>query len=137
MSGLMLQLRQIEQEILASGKVDGHHLEVLRSRVYAGNEIERRAADFLVGLHKRVQHLTPAFEHFYYQALKDYILVDGRIDAEDTAWLKQLLSTDGTIDDKERKFLHEIKGEAKHSSPEFEVLFGESMKQPPEQHTCG
>ena len=33
-----------------------------------------RRADFLVELHKRVQHLTPAFEHFFYQAIKDHIL---------------------------------------------------------------
>jgi hypothetical protein len=41
------------------------------------------------------------------------------------------------IDDEERKFLHELRGEARHVSPEFDLLFTESMKQPPEQHTSG
>ncbi len=36
-----------------------------------------------------------------------------------------------------RKFLHELKGEAKQVGREFDVLFEESMKQPPEQRTCG
>ena len=81
--------------------------------------------------------LTPAFEHFFYQAIKDHILVHGRIDAEEAAWLKRMLFADGKIDDEARKFLHELKGEAKYVSREFEVLFGESMKQSPEQHTCG
>ena len=133
----MLNLREIEQAILANGKVDGPELEALHRQLYAGGKIERREADFLVELHKRVQHLTPAFEQFFYQAIKDHILARGRIDAEEAVWLRRMLFADGKIDDQERKFLHELKGEAKQVSKEFEVLFKESMKQPPEQHTCG
>jgi hypothetical protein len=133
----MLDLRQIEHDILARSRVDGHELEVLRQQLYAGGKIERREADFLVELHKRVEHRTPAFEQFFYQAIKDHLLAQGRIDAEEAAWLRRMLFSDGKIRDEERKFLHELKGEAKHVSREFEVLFEESMKQPPEQHTCG
>jgi hypothetical protein len=133
----MAELRQIERDILAIGKVEGQELEVLRRRMYAGAKINRSEADFLVELHKRVQHLTPAFEQFFYQAIKDHILADGRIDAEVAAWLRRMLFADGKIDDEERKFLHELNGEAQHASPEFKALFQESMKQPPEQRTCG
>jgi uncharacterized tellurite resistance protein B-like protein len=137
MSEVMLKLRQIEQDILATGKVHGPELERLRRELYSHDKIERPEADFLVELHKRVQHLTPAFEQFYYQAIKDHILAHGRIDAEEAAWLQRMLFADGKFEDEERKFLHELKGEAKHVSREFEVLFGESMKQPPEQRNCG
>jgi hypothetical protein len=137
MSEVMLKLRQIEQDILATGKVDGPELERLRRQLYAHGKIERPEADFLVELHKRVQHLTPAFEQFFYQAIKDHILAHGRIDAEEAAWLRRMLFADGKLADEERKFLHELKGEAEQVSREFEVLFGESMKQPPEQRTCG
>lgn len=133
----MLHLREIEQAILANGRVDGPELEVLQRQLYAGGKIERREADFLIELHKRVQHRTPAFEQFFYQAIKDHILGRGRIDVEEVAWLRRMLFADGKIDDEERKFLHELKGEAKQVSHEFESLFEESMKQPPEQRTCG
>jgi|SRR5271165_1437986 len=133
----MMHFREIEQAILANGRVDGHELELLRRQLYASGKIDRPGADFLVELHKRVQHMTPAFEKFFYQAIKDHILAHGRIDAEETAWLRRMLFADGKIVDEERKFLHELKGEAKQVCPEFEVLFKESMKQPPEQHTCG
>jgi hypothetical protein len=133
----MLDLRQVEHDILANGKVDGPELEALRRQLYAGGRVDRRGADFLVELHKRVQHLTPAFEHFFYQAIKDHILAHGRIDAEEAAWLRRMLFADGKIDDEERKFLHELKGEAEQVSQEFEVLFAESMKEPCEQRTCG
>ena len=133
----MLHLHEIEQAILANGRVDGPELEALRRQLYASGKIERREADFLVELHKRVQRRTPGFEHFFYQAIKDHILADGQINAEEAAWLRQMLFADGKIDDEERKFLHELKGEAKQVSREFEALFVESMKQSPEQHTCG
>jgi hypothetical protein len=133
----MLEFQQIEHDILAKGRVDGHEMEALRRHLYACGTIDRRGADFLVELHKRVQHLTPAFEHFFYQAIKDHILARGLIDAEEAAWLRRMLFADGKIDDQERKFLHELKGEAKQVSRDFEALFAECMKQAPEQHTCG
>lgn len=133
----MLKLRQLERDILANGRVDSRDLETLRHELYAAGKIDRAKADFLVGLYKRVEHMTPAFEHFFYQAIKHHILADGRIGAEETTWLRQMLFADDKIKDEERKFLHELKGEAKNVSPEFEALFKESMKEPPEQHTSG
>ena len=137
MSEVMTKLRQIEQDILATGKVDTPELELLRREMHAHGAIGRPEADFLVELHKRVQHLTPAFERFFYQGIKDHILAHGRIDAEEAAWLRRMLFADGELDDEERKFLHELKGEAKQVSPEFEVLLADCMKQPAEQRTCG
>jgi hypothetical protein len=130
-------LRDIERDILAIGKVDGEELEVLRKRVYSGGKIDRQTADFLVELHKRVQHRTPAFEKFFYQAIKDHILANGRIGVEKSAWLRRLLLANGRLNDEERQFLHELKGEASQVSQKFETLFNECMKEPPEQRTCG
>jgi hypothetical protein len=133
----MLELRQIEHDILANGRVDGPELEVLRRQLYVDGKVDRRGADFLVELHKRVQHLTPAFEQFFYKAIKDHILARGRIDAEEAVWLRRMLFSNGKITDEERKFLHELKGEADQVGHEFDALFDESMKQPAEQHTSG
>jgi hypothetical protein len=133
----MLALRKLEHEILATGRVDGHELTALHQQLYSNGKIDRVDADFLVELHKRVQHMTPAFEKFFYQAIKDHVLAAGRIDAEETAWLRRILFADGKIEDEKRKFLHELKGEAREVSREFEALFAEVMKIPPEQHTCG
>lgn len=134
----MQELRKLEVEILAVGRVDSHHLHVLRQLTTGdGKKVDRQKADFLVELYKRVQHHDPAFEKFFYAALKNHILTDGKINAEETAWLRQMLLRDGKIQDEERKFLHEVKGEAKQTSPEFETLFAECMKQPQERHTAG
>ena len=137
MSASMLKLRQVEQDIMASGKVDKAELETLRQELYARGGVDRQGADFLIELHKRVQHMSPAFEHFFYQTIKDHILAQGRINIEETAWLRRMIFADGKVDDQERKFLHELRGEAKEICYEFAALIGESMKKPAEQHTCG
>jgi len=131
----MQELRRIEQDILGRGKVDSDHLEALRSALYVDGTVGRPAADFLVELHKRVEHPNPGFEHLFYRAIKDHVLVDGRIDAMQAAWLRQMLFADDTIRDEERKFLHELKGEAAHTCHEFETLFAEAMKFPHERNT--
>src|SRR5437763_4800988 len=109
------------QDILADGKVEGPEIEQLRQVLYADGKIDRPEADFLVELHKRVQRRSPGFEQFFYKAIKDHILADGQISAGETAWLRQMLWADGKIDDAERKFLHELKGEAREVSAEFET----------------
>ena len=133
----MSDLQGIEEKILADGRVATPQLELLQHELYANEKIDRQEADFLVELYKRVQHKTPAFEHFFYQAIKAHLLADGRIDAEDTTWLRRMLFTDSQIADLERTFMHELKGEAKHASPEFMHLFADCMKELQEQHTSG
>jgi hypothetical protein len=133
----MMNLRRIEEDILSTGKVDGHHLEMLRHYLYANGKIDRSKADFLVELHKRVQLIAPGLNDFFYRAIKDHMLANGRIDAEKTAWLREMLLADSKIDDEERKFLHELRGEANQVCREFEALFAECMKTPAEQRTCG
>lgn len=78
-------------------------------------------------LHKRVQHRTPGFEQFFYKAIKDHILADGRISTEE-AWMRQTLFADSKIEDEKPRFLHELHGEASVISPEFEKLLVEYRK---------
>jgi hypothetical protein len=134
----MANLKQLMAEVLADGRIDGQSIERLKQELYADGKIDRSEADFLVELHKRVQRPAgPGWGQFFYKAIKDHILADGSIDAEETAWLRQMLWEDGQIDEDERKFLHELRGEAKQVSPEFEALFAECMKQPIPSHTSG
>jgi hypothetical protein len=57
-------------------------------------------------------------------------LTNDRISAAETEWLEQMLYAADRIDESERKFLHELKGEAKEASPEFEAMFKRCMKEP-------
>jgi uncharacterized tellurite resistance protein B-like protein len=131
----MPSLRQLEEQIIANGRVEGHELKMLPELLYADGKIDREEADFLVVLSKRVRQRGHAFEQFFYDAIKDHILADGRIDAEKTDWLRRMIYRDDTLDDEERKFLHRLKGEAHQVGPEFEALVLESLKRPPKSRT--
>jgi hypothetical protein len=93
--------------------------------ILANGKIDRKEADFLVELHKRVQRVPSAFEQFFYQAIKDHILADGAIGAEETSWLRTMLLK---VSDLEKKFLHQLKGEARQVSPEFQAMYEECLK---------
>jgi hypothetical protein len=54
----------------------------VRRWVYSNGKAGRPEADPDV-LHKRVQHRTPSFDQFFYRAVKDHLLADGRIEAEE------------------------------------------------------
>ncbi len=121
-----IELHQLMLDVLANGKVEGNEIELLRRELYADGKIDRRAADFLVEFHKRVQRpSSPAFEKFFYQAVQAHILADGKIDAEEVAWLRQMLQDWGKFAEHERRFLHELKGQAREVSPEFDRLIAE------------
>jgi len=132
-----LQQRQLIETIAANGKVDSDELVALRSAFPVDGRTTRDEADLLVELFKRVERRSPAFEQFFYQAVKGHVLTDGKIDAEEAAWLRRLLWADGVIDDRERKFLHDLRGEAKEVSPEFQALFDACLKSSPEARTAG
>ena len=124
----MLQLRQLIEDVLANDKVDGQELATLHREPYAVAKIDHREADLLVEMQKRLQWVRPAFEEFFYQAIKDHLLAGGLLTAEEVTWLRQMLYADGRIDDREKKFLHELRGEAKAACPEFTALCKECLK---------
>jgi hypothetical protein len=132
---LARQMREIEDQIVANGRVEDHELRMLEQLLYADGKIDRKEANFLVEIHKRVAIRSPAFEKFFYKALKNHVLANGSIGQGEVKWLRQLLLDDGRIDDEERKFLRELKGEASKFPKEFEELYNECMNMPQEQHT--
>src|SRR5437764_7587250 len=111
-------LRRLEQELLANGKIEGSELEVLRQHLGADRRISRDEAEFLIELHKRVQRVTPAFEKYFYQAIKRHVLDDGVIKPGEVTWLRTAVLGNGRTGDLSRKMLHELRGEAREVSPE-------------------
>jgi hypothetical protein len=122
---LNLKLQQLMQEVLQNGRVEGHELERLKEELAGDGRIDRSEADFLVELHRRVQRRSPAFEHFFYQMIKRYVLTDGAVNAAEAGWLRGVITGQGKVGENEVRFLRELRGEAKTCSPEFEALCNE------------
>ena len=123
----MIPLRTLKKELLADGQIEDAAVEVIRRELYTDNRIDKRAVEFLLELRREARSLCPAFEGLFFQVLKDNVLQDGFIDPDETHWLRQLLLVDGTINDRAREFLRDLKREARRTSLEFQILYGELM----------
>ena len=132
----MLHLLETAQDILAKGSIDSLQMELLRRQLYGDGGIDRQKVNVLVGLHRRIQFQHPAFERLYYKAVKDHLLACERLGAQETEWLRQTLCADGAFTDEERTLLHELMDESRKCSPDFEILFKESLTESLELHTC-
>lgn len=124
------EFRTLGMKILTNGKIEGHEVEALRELISADGEVDREEADFLIHLYRRTDQIAPAFERFFYAAIKQHLLADGTIDSERAAWLRRLILVDGKVSEREKKLLREIRGEAKDISGEGHALIEECLAWP-------
>ena len=123
----MQELREAHEYVVNKGRVGVQELKVVLSIRYDDGKIDRAEADFLVELRNRTRYRTEAFEQFFYRALVDHLLADGRLGREETAWLRQRLFPEFLSDDAGRQFLGLLKTEARLVCPEFEALCAECV----------
>jgi hypothetical protein len=129
----MADLSKTMDLLLADGKIDETEVKVLKNAVYADGKVDRKECEFLVKLRnaamkKSKKGLSPAFESFFFKAVKDYVLNNGIISKGEAAWLKKMLYADKKIDPGEKKFMGQLKKEATRPSPEFLKLYAQVMK---------
>jgi hypothetical protein len=124
----MADLQNLKAQILADGTIEDHEVEVIRRELYADGTIDREEVEFLIALRNEARSVCPAFEQLFFQAVKQNVLTDGSIDAEEAAWLRQMLFADGKIDAREKEFLSELKNEARRVCREFRRLYDECME---------
>jgi hypothetical protein len=122
--------------ILADGKIDDAEVKVLKKELYADKKIDQDEVRFLIDLRTVAQkkakakkeQLTDVFEKFFFKAISDNVLKDGKIDATEARWLREALFADGKIDAGEMKFMTNLNKQAKEKSPEFVTLFEDCEK---------
>jgi osmotically-inducible protein OsmY len=118
-------LRELVAKLLANGKVDTADLITLQGVVYLDGQVSRFEAECLIELHRRLDLVAPAFERFVYQAIKRHLMADGVIDPEEAAWLRRVIYADGRVEERERKLVRELNGEATATCPEFDALLAD------------
>jgi hypothetical protein len=123
----MADLQMLKTNVLADGMIEDHEVEMIRQELYADGKIDKDEVEFLTALRNEARWACPAFEEFFFEAIKQNVLTDGFIDAEEAGWLRQMLFAGGKIEASERTFLWELKHEAKQVSPDFQQLYDECM----------
>jgi hypothetical protein len=119
--------------ILSDGKIDAAECKILKRELWADKRIDTDEVRFLVDLRNAAQkkakasgkRLTPAFNTLFFKAIADNVLRDGKITANETSWLRQMLYADGRIDAREHALMKQLYRRAKERSPEFEALYRE------------
>jgi len=123
----MADLAALKQQLLADGTIDEAEVKQLRDAIYADGTVEADEVQLLVELRNEAKDVHVSFSGLFFQALSDYFLADGSIDAAEAKQLRAILFADGTIDAEEREFLKKLKAQAKKTSPEFDALYTECL----------
>jgi hypothetical protein len=113
--------------LLADDHIDDHEVAILRKELFADRRIDRHELDFLLEAKAAAKSVTPAFDHLLAEAVRTYLLADGKITPDEAAWLRGWIFADGKVSDAEKKLLKELKLLADQVSPEFQTLYDECM----------
>ena len=124
----MPDLEKLKAKVLMRGIIEDRELETICRSLYADGKIDKPIIEFLVLLRNEARAVCPAFDEFFFEALKFHVLSDGAVNAEEAGWLRQVLLAHGRIDAQKRKLLKDVKSEARWVSREFEHLFEQCMK---------
>jgi len=127
----MSQLRALKAEILVDGQdlvIDEADVVRIRECLPTSASISRDDIGVLTEMRAEARGVCPAFDQLFFPAFKKYILADGKISLEEQFLLLRMLYGGGGIDDAERKFLRELRQEAREVSPEFERIYAEAMR---------
>lgn len=123
----MANLQALKSQLLADGTIDDNEVAVIRKELYADGRIDLNEVQFLLSLRNEAKSVCAAFEVLFFEALKKHVLADGNITANESYMILKALYADGKIDAHEKKFLQELKAEAKETCPEFEELYKQAM----------
>ncbi len=112
------KLKALKRELMEDGKIDQEEIQFLTDlRIHAYKRAKTKK-----------EKLDPAFDATFFKLLYDELMRDGKIDKAEAGWLRGVLFADGKIDAQEKAFLQKLKRAAKDkTSPEFEKLYEECM----------
>jgi hypothetical protein len=94
----------------------------LRREFLANKNIDQAELEFLLEARKEARSVAPSFQHFLFEAVRTWILADGKITPQETAWLEQWFLADRKVDEPEKKLLKELRLLADQTCPEFQAL---------------
>ncbi|MHB8865095.1 MAG: tellurite resistance TerB family protein [Pirellulaceae bacterium] len=118
----MTNLRQLHSQLLTDGRITLAEVDTIRDAIASDSRLDLEDVKFLVELRSEACSVCPEFDQLFFPILKQVLLEDGRIGLDEQYYLLKMLYADGHVTDRERQFLHELRGELPHVSREFEAL---------------
>src|SRR5437899_2592302 len=84
--------------LLADGTIDEREVAIVHKEFFADGRIDRSELEFLLEVKREAQSAVPSFQKLLFQAIRNVVLADGSIDANEAAWLRQWIFADGKVD---------------------------------------
>ncbi|VTS06687.1 TerB family tellurite resistance protein [Tuwongella immobilis] len=115
--------------LLSDGRIDTKEVEILKEYIFADGKVDKSELDFLAELKHGSTGSVRAFSELFLEAVKSHMLADGSISDTETKWLRKAIFADQTVDADEIALLKALKAGAKSTSPEFDALYAECVKE--------
>jgi hypothetical protein len=132
METAMSQLRSLKAQILIEGQdlsIDDSDVARIRACLPSDGTLSHDDIMVLGEMRTEARTVCPAFDKLFFPAFKAYLLADGKITLSEQFLLLRMLYGGGGVDEAERRFLRELRQEAREVSPEFERLYAQAMGQ--------
>ena len=113
--------------LLADGAIDEREVAALRKELFADGRIDDIELEFLLDLRHSAKGVKASFNVLVLDALKNCLLADGSISAGHAGLLRRWIFADGKVDADEKHWLKELKLLADRVSPEFLALYNECL----------
>lgn len=117
----MAYFDELRTKVLKDRKITADEVAVIRSRVTADGRLDIEDVKLLVGLLSEANEICPEFDELFFPVLREALLADGQILADEQYYLLKMLYADGHVRDCERQFLQELRDEVQ-PTPAFEEL---------------
>lgn len=93
------------EQILNDGIIDAEEVVTIREAIFADGKVDREEVETLFVLKDRADEVCQEFNDLLIESVKSCVMEDGVIDAEEKAWLRELIEADGEIDEVEQEIL--------------------------------
>jgi hypothetical protein len=133
----MAELYELRDEILRDHKITPSEVEVLREYIARDGRLDMEDVKVLVHLLSDAKEVCPEFDELFFPVLKEVILEDGVIAPDEQFYLLKMLYSDGVVRESEKRFLLELRDEAREVPPEFEQLCETALAAHPTNWSVG
>jgi hypothetical protein len=120
----MADWKKLTKELLlADGTVDRREVDLLRKELFADAKVDDIELEFLLEVKKSANAVAPSYQQLVLDAIRNNILTDGVISAQEASWLRRWIISEGQADESMKKFLQELRAGARQVAREFEALY--------------
>ena len=132
----MSAIQELHTRVVRDRRITPDEVAIIQAQVRADGRLDMQDVKLLVELLSDSIEVCPEFDDLFFPVLKNVLLADGKILADEQFYLLKMLYSDGRVRDNERDFLRELRDEIE-PTPEFAQLCTTAFQCPDENWSVG